>query len=159
VGTEIVRARFARRLDDWLAALAIRRATGGGEGWTAQREAMLAELRDHAAALAGPDPTPTVESLATTAGLCWLALRWAEGQTWGEGLSIPQEEHALRRVHHAHRRYVSTLKALAAVRRLEAPRGGAVRVRLVAEALEAPDRRQLPRVESGPAPAATAIAR
>src|SRR5262245_57788811 len=72
--------------------------------------------------LAGDRPSPTERTLADTAALSWLALRMAEYQAeadreatlsralWRQGM-----------IDRAHRRYVATLRTLAAVRKLSGP--------------------------------------
>ena len=84
------------------------------------------ELNGFAAELAGPNPSPVELALAETAATAWFALRMFEARysssaTSGDGMSLAQSEHAQRRIDRAHRRYLSTLKTLAAVRRLALP--------------------------------------
>ena len=83
---------------------------------------ILRELNEHAAELAGPDPTPTERSLAETAALCHLQLRDAEvtAFTAGDG-NITEASYDLRRLDHAHRRYLTAMHTLATVRRLAVP--------------------------------------
>ena len=83
-------------------------------------------LCNFAAELAGPSPSPVERVLAETAATSWFAFRmheaqYAGGATSEEGMSLAQSEHAQRRMDRAHRRFLSTLKTLAAVRRLAVP--------------------------------------
>jgi hypothetical protein len=85
---------------------------------------LLREVTAHAAALAGQEPTATERALATTAALCWVALRRAEARADCADSSqrtLRQAEHPWKRSDHAHRRYRATLKLLAVVRRLAVP--------------------------------------
>ncbi len=63
--------------------------------------------------------------LAETAATCWFAFRMHEAHYAGTasdgGMSLAQSEHAQRRMDRAHRRFLSTVKTLAAVRRLALP--------------------------------------
>ncbi len=73
----------------------------------------------------GPRPSPIESVLAETAATCWFAFRMHEAQYAGnitaDGMSLAQSEHAQRRMDRAHRRFLSTVKTLAAVRRLAVP--------------------------------------
>jgi hypothetical protein len=97
---------------------------------SADNEAMRAKLRkelhEFADELAGPSPSPVERALAEAAATSWFAFRFHEARlvyaaTSEDGLTIAQSEHAQRRINHAHRRLLSTLKALASVRRLALP--------------------------------------
>jgi predicted alpha-1,6-mannanase (GH76 family) len=83
------------------------------------------ELAEVAAELAGAAPTPIEATLCRTAALCWFALRTAEAQhaayAKSDGATIPGAEFRQRRIDHAHRRFLATLKTLATVRRLALP--------------------------------------
>lgn len=95
----------------------------------AQRLATQARFRELCRELAGPDPAPLERLLAERAALCWLTVHQYEAayaQRMGE-LSIAQGDFHQRRIDAAHRRYLSALKSLAAVRRLALP---AVRINL-----------------------------
>src|SRR5262249_47568559 len=90
------------------------------------KESLKQELCEFAAELAGPSPSPVKRALAETAATAWFAYRLHEAQYAGAvtsegGMSLAQSEHAQRRLDRAHRRLLSTLKALAAVRRLAVP--------------------------------------
>ena len=83
-------------------------------------ERRLAEFRRE---LAGPTPTPLERLLVARIAACWLHLGYAETiyvQNMA-GLTIPQADFHQRRIDHAHRRYLSAIKALAQVRRLISP--------------------------------------
>ena len=123
---EIERARLSERImDNW--------AVGQLIGWAAGKsdnEKTKARLKDElcsvADELAGPSPNPVERVLAETAATAWFAYRlheatYAAGVRSEGGMSLAQSEHAQRRIDRAHRRYLSTLKTLAAVRRLAVP--------------------------------------
>ena len=83
----------------------------------------LCELADE---LAGPTPSPAERVLAETAATSWFSFRtheahYAVTSTSKGGMSLAQSEHAQRRIDRAHRRFLSTVKTLAAVRRLAVP--------------------------------------
>jgi hypothetical protein len=75
---------------------------------------------------AGPAPCRIEQVLAETATLAWFALRLYEGtyaasSNSEQGLTIKQADFHLRRIERAHRRFMSSLKTLATVRRLALP--------------------------------------
>jgi hypothetical protein len=112
-------------MDNWAVGRLIDWATGkdGKEATKASLKEELCELADE---LAGPSPSPVEQVLAETAATSWFALRLSEAHyagsaTSGDGMTLAQSEHAQRRIDRAHRRYLSTLKTLAAVRRLAVP--------------------------------------
>jgi hypothetical protein len=111
-------------MDNW--------AVGELIGWAVRSddEKLKAKLKTElcgvADELAGPNPSPVERALAETAATAWFALRkfearYAPSSTSGDGMTIAQSEHAQRKIDRAHRRYLSTLKTLAAVRRLAVP--------------------------------------
>src|SRR5262245_31120033 len=112
-------------MDDW--------AVGQLVGWAAGRddnEATKAKLRrelcDLAAERAGQSASPVERVLAESAATSWFAYRlhearYASNATSEGGMSLAQSEHAQRRMDRAHRRFLSTLKTLATVRRLAVP--------------------------------------
>jgi hypothetical protein len=80
-----------------------------------------AELRRE---LAGPDPSPIERLLADRAAYCWFWLYTLEmwvHQKAAEPRTVDQVDFLEKRTDRAHRRYLSALKSLAAVRRLETP--------------------------------------
>jgi hypothetical protein len=112
-------------MDGWVAGELIDWAAG-----TKGNEETKARLRDEldgfADELAGPSPSPIDRALAETAATAWFALRlfearYASSATSGDGVTLAQSEHAQRKIDRAHRRFLSTLKALATVRRLALP--------------------------------------
>lgn len=128
-------------LSAWAANAVVCSLAAKGEKGEKVRDVLAREIQAHADGLAGEGPSPTVRALADTAALAWFALRFAEGQ---HGRSIVEskstyatERHELKRIDHAHRRYLSALKALALVRRLEVPTLSEVRARLLAESRRA----------------------
>lgn len=105
------------RLIDWAA---------GEKGNESTKAILWHEIRGMADELAGPDPSPVERVLAETAATAWFAYRLHEANYVGavkskEGMSLAQSEHAQKRMDRAHRRLLSTLKTLAAVRRLAVP--------------------------------------
>jgi hypothetical protein len=125
VSQEIERARISERItDNWAVGQLVIAAAGGDEN-----EKTRAKLRDElcsvAAELAGPSPSPVERVLAEAAATAWFAFRLHEANYYAarnEGeMTLAQSEHAQRRIDRAHRRYLSTLKALAAVQRLALP--------------------------------------
>jgi hypothetical protein len=126
VSEDIVKVKPGERImDSW--------AVGKLIDWVAGKDGDLktkAELKDEfcvvAAELAGPSPSPVERVLAETAATSWFAYRLHEATYAGSvtsegGMSLAQSEHAQRRMDRAHRRLLSTLKTLAAVRRLALP--------------------------------------
>jgi hypothetical protein len=125
VSQDIVKVNPAERvMDNW--------AVGQLIAWAAGKKAdektktrLMDEIRAFAAELAGPNPSPVERVLAETAATSWFAYRlheatYAAGVT-KEGMTLAQSEHAQRRMDRAHRRYLSSLKTLSAVRRLAVP--------------------------------------
>jgi hypothetical protein len=126
VSQEIERARISERImDNWAVGQLIGWAAGKSDN--EKTKAMLRdELCEVADELAGLSPSPVERALAETAATAWFAYRlfearYAASSTSGDGMSLAQSEHAQRRIDRAHRRYLSTLKTLAAVRRLAVP--------------------------------------
>ena len=112
-------------MDNWAVGKLIDWAAGK-DGNTKTKASLKEELCDLAAELAGPSPSPAERVLAETAATCWFAFRLHEAQYAGsvkseEGMTLAQSEHAQRRIDRAHRRFLSTVKTLAAVRRLALP--------------------------------------
>jgi hypothetical protein len=126
VSHDIVKWNVAERvMDNWAVGKLIDWAVG--KDGDAKTKASLKEERcDLSAELAGPSPSPAETVLAETAATCWFAFRlhearYAGGVTSEGGMTLAQSEHAQRRIDRAHRRFLSTVKALAAVRRLSIP--------------------------------------
>jgi hypothetical protein len=126
VSQEIVKANLAERMmDNWAVETLIDWVVGK-DAETRLKKDLQEELTGFAANLAGPSPSPIERVLAETAATSWFAFRMHEAQYAGRvksegGMSLAQSEHAQRRMDRAHRRYLSTLKTLAAVRRLALP--------------------------------------
>ncbi len=86
------------------------------------RELLLRKIAALAAELAGPDPTPIERLLADRAAFCWHVVNYYERDyACQDGLSIKQADYHQRRIDSAHRRYLSSLKTLATVRKLALP--------------------------------------
>jgi hypothetical protein len=86
------------------------------------REVLLKKLADMRAELAGPSPTPLEGLLVRRVVTCWLHLHDIELRlVQARGLTVSQAEHKQRSLDRAHRRFLSAIKALAAVRRLAMP--------------------------------------
>jgi hypothetical protein len=126
VSQEIAKANLAEKaMDNWAVGKLID-WVAGKDGNPKTKASLKAELCEVAAELAGPGPSPVERMLAETAATAWFAYRFYEATyavalTGDEGMSLAQSEHAQRRMDRAHRRFLSTLKTLAAVRRLAVP--------------------------------------
>jgi hypothetical protein len=106
-------------LDSWVLNLACKRANGTSPEIQSR---LRKDVIRFAAELAGPSATPIEAALAKTAALAWHSLRMAEAQYLAsDDLMMRQAEYLLRVIDHAHRRYVSAMKTLVAVRRLAVP--------------------------------------
>jgi hypothetical protein len=87
------------------------------------REALTRKLELLRAELGGPSPTPLERLLVERVATCWLQLhladiRLAQQET---SLTLPQAEYHQRTRDRAHKRYLSSIKALATVRKLALP--------------------------------------
>jgi hypothetical protein len=126
VAQDIVKWNVGERvMDNWAVARLIDWA-GGKDGNKQTKASLREELCDVAAKLAGPSPSPAETVLAETAATCWFAFRLHEAQYAAsvkseDGMTLAQSEHAQRRIDRAHRRFLSTVKTLAAVCRLALP--------------------------------------
>jgi hypothetical protein len=111
-------------MDGWAIAKLLDWA-GGKDGAKDTRARLRQEISDFTANLAGPNPTAVERMLAETAATSWFAFRLHEAQYAGaitaDGMTLAQSEHAQRRIDRAHRRFLSTGKTLATVRRLALP--------------------------------------
>jgi hypothetical protein len=97
-------------------------AVSGGSLVT--QEGMTRKLAEMRAELEGPDPTPLERQLVGRVVLSWLAVHEAEFQA----VTAPDRgDYWQRRIDRAHRRHLSAVKALAAIRKLGVP---AVRVNI-----------------------------
>jgi hypothetical protein len=89
-----------------------------------QKEAMGHKLANLRAELAGPNPTPLERLLVERVVLCWLQANYEDvidAQTLKHSTSWTQTLNRQRRAEVAQRRFLSAVKALAAVRRLALP--------------------------------------
>jgi hypothetical protein len=126
VAQDIVNATPVERvMDNWAIGKLIDWAAGT-DGNPKLKASLKKELCEFAAQFAGATPSPVEIVLAETAATCWFAFRLHEAQYAGsvkseEGMSLAQSEHAQRRMDRAHRRFLTTVKTLAAVRRLAVP--------------------------------------
>jgi hypothetical protein len=94
-------------------------ATGGN---VAMKEGLTKKLAEMRAELAGPSPTPLERQLVERVALCWLAVHDAELRAAMFGPLTPdQGDYWQRRINHAHKRHLSAIKTLAAVRKLALP--------------------------------------
>jgi hypothetical protein len=126
VSQDIAKAKPAGRLMDGWASSELIDWAAGKDGDEKTKAKLRNELNGLAEELAGPSPTPIEIALAETAATAWFTLRLFEARlasraTSGDGMTIAQSEHAQRKIDRAHRRYLSTLKTLATVRRLALP--------------------------------------
>ncbi len=90
----------------------------GGDVFT--QEAIPRNLEAMRKDIAGDNPSPLERLLADRIGVCWLELQYFEAiyaQNLGN-LSMAQGDHYQRRIDKAHRRYLSSIKALAQIRKL-----------------------------------------
>ncbi len=95
----------------------IKRVTGGDP---LVREALPVRLEAMRKELAGADPSFLERLLAERIVACWLQVQYAEiiyAQNLG-GMNIAQGEYHQRRLDRLHRRYLSSIKALAQIRKL-----------------------------------------
>lgn len=92
------------------------------------REAMPPQLDAMRRELAGPKPSALEQLLAERIVACWLQLQYGEilyAQNLGK-MSTEQDEYQQRRLDRFHRRYLSSIKALAQIRKM----GPAVQVNI-----------------------------
>ncbi len=111
------------------------------------RELMARELDRLAADLAGPEPTALERLLGRRAALCWLAVHQYETTYARDApdLTLGQSDCQQRRIDRAHRRLLSALRTLAAVRRVPT---AAVQVNVQTVNVETPP----PAADEAPAP-------
>ena len=85
------------------------------------QEIIRRQIRSAASELGGPNPSPIEAMLARRAALCWISVNWSESMhtnAVNEGTTFAKSDHYQRRIDRAHRRLLSSLKALASVRRV-----------------------------------------
>jgi hypothetical protein len=84
------------------------------------QEAIPPQLKAKREELAGPEPSPLEKLLAERIVACWLQLQYAEAiyaQNLGD-MNMAQSEYHQRRLDRLHRRYLSSIKSLAQIRKL-----------------------------------------
>ena len=86
----------------------------------ALRECLLRRVRKIKEEAAGANPSPLEVLLAERVAVCWIQLQHAEAVLSNNG-SIAQADFWQRRLDRAHRRFLSAVKALAVIRRLQLP--------------------------------------
>jgi hypothetical protein len=85
-----------------------------------KEEALPVKLKEMRGELCGPNPSALEQLMAQRIVACWLQLHYAEivyAQNVGK-LSIPQSEYHQRRLDRLHRRYLSSVKSLAQIRKM-----------------------------------------
>jgi hypothetical protein len=86
------------------------------------QEAVRRKLVAVKSELAGPDPTPLEQLLAERASICWLQVnRYENGYELAEEMTIRQAEFHQNKIDAAHRRFLSTVRTLAQIRKLGLP--------------------------------------
>jgi hypothetical protein len=99
------------------------------------QEAIPRNLKVMRQEIAGESPSPLERLLAERIALCWLELQYFEAiyaQNLGN-LSITQSDYHQRRIDKAHRRYLSSIKALAQIRKM----GPAVQINIAEKQINA----------------------
>ena len=84
------------------------------------QEALPRNLKEMREEIAGENPSPLERLLSERIAVCWLELQYFQAiyaQNMGE-LTITQSDYHQRRIDKAHRRYLSSIKALAQVRKM-----------------------------------------
>lgn len=84
------------------------------------REAIPHNLKAMRKEIAGENPSPLERLLAERITVCWLELQYFEAiylQNLGD-MTMTQSEYHQRRIDKAHRRYLSSIKALAQIRKM-----------------------------------------
>ena len=85
-----------------------------------KEEALPVKLKEMRNDLCGPNPSALEQLMAERIVACWLQLQYAEivyAQNLAK-LSIPQSEYHQRRLDRLHRRYLSSVKSLAQIRKM-----------------------------------------
>jgi hypothetical protein len=85
-----------------------------------KEEALPVKLKEMRGELCGPNPSALEQLMAERIVACWLQLQYAEivyAQNLAK-LSIPQSEYHQRRLDRLHRRYLSSVKSLAQIRKM-----------------------------------------
>jgi hypothetical protein len=108
------------------------RAAGKLIEWAAEKSndektksMLFDEMHAMSKQIAGPNPSPIERVLAETPPTCCFAFRLHEAHyssaITGDGSALAQSEHAQRRMDRAHRRFPTTVKRPATVRRIAVP--------------------------------------
>jgi hypothetical protein len=126
VASEIKKATAEKSVMDRWAVQNLVAWAAGRDGKDDLKADLTREIRENAASLSGPTPTPAEAILAETAALSLFALRMHEAHfsgacSTGNGMSIAQAKFHLAKIDRAHARLMSTMKTLATVRRLAIP--------------------------------------
>ena len=84
------------------------------------REAMPRNLKMMRTQIAGENPSTLERLLAERIAVCWLELQYFQALYTQnlENMTIAQSDHHQRRIDRAHRRYLSSIKALAQIRKI-----------------------------------------
>ena len=106
----------------WQAEQAWLKAYAGTDEFA--KEVTARRLRALRQDLNGPDPTPLERLLVARIALCWLTLYYAEAlyasrMASPEGITFETSTHCQERIDRAHKRYLSAIRALAQLRRLQ----------------------------------------
>ena len=103
----------------WLRRSIIQKAAGEN---VFIQESIKQELDNVRSELEGPNPTPTERLLAERASLCWFMVHWYENAyANSSGWTIAQADLQHRKIDKAHSRFLSSVRALAQVRKLALP--------------------------------------
>lgn len=86
----------------------------------AVRECLVRKVAEIKMETAGADPTPLEMLLAERIGVCWIQLQYADAMV-NQSSIIAQGDFWQRRLDRTQRRYLSAIKTLALVRRLQLP--------------------------------------
>ena len=84
------------------------------------QEALPRNLKEMRKEIAGENPSPLERLLSERIAVCWLELQYFQAvytQNMGK-LTITQSDYHQRRIDKAHRRYLSSIKALAQIRKM-----------------------------------------
>ena len=120
VGSTVV--DFFGNLPRYAELATVAEVAGEGPQGPLVNKAVREKLSSLRAELAGPDPTAIERLLAERAAYCWLVL-WKYEHHLANAKDLPsgREEFHHRRIAAAHRRYLSSLRTLAQVRKLAVP--------------------------------------
>ncbi len=115
------RARFWRAIGDFARNVEQRILDRCAGDNLLLKEGMVRRLAEMRAELMGPEPSPLERMLAERVVTCWLQVQVAESAVNRSGISFAQAEYDQKCLDRAHKRHLSAIKALATVRRLQAP--------------------------------------